>query len=85
VSTLKASLLGAGFPKMTDEELRGVRSPALLVSGERTRAVFLRVLDRLDQLMPDTERATIPGATHTQEENPDAYGEIVVDFLSRHR
>ncbi len=85
LSTLKASLLGAGFPKPGDEELRGVRSPALLVSGENTRAVFLRILDRLQELLPDTERATIPGATHTHEENPEAYSGIVLDFLSRHR
>jgi pimeloyl-ACP methyl ester carboxylesterase len=85
LSTLKASLLGAGFPKLSDDEVRSVRSPALLVSGEHTRAVFLRVLDRLEELLPDTERATIPGATHTQEENPDAYSGIVLDFLSQHR
>ena len=84
LSTLRASLLGAGFPKMTDDELRAVRAPALLVSGGETRTVFLRVLDRLEQLLPDTERATIPGATHTQEENPEAFGEIILDFLSRH-
>lgn len=85
LSALKASLLGAGYPELSEEELRGVRSPALLVAGEHTRAIFLRILDRLQELLPDTERATIPGATHTQEENPEAFGEIVLDFLSRHR
>jgi pimeloyl-ACP methyl ester carboxylesterase len=85
LSTLKASLLGEGFPTLTDEQLHGVRAPALLVAGEHTRAVFLRILERLQQLLPDTERATIPGATHGQEENPEAYGRIVLDFLSRHR
>jgi pimeloyl-ACP methyl ester carboxylesterase len=85
LSTLKASMLGAGFPPLGDEEVRGVRAPALLVAGEHTRAIFRRILDRLEELLPDTERVTLPGATHTQEENPQALGEFVVEFISRHR
>jgi pimeloyl-ACP methyl ester carboxylesterase len=83
ISALRASMLGAGFPKPTQEELRGVTTPALLVEGEHTKAVFRRILDRLEEMLPHTERAMIPGATHTQEENPEAYTELLLGFLSR--
>lgn len=85
LSTLKASLLGDGFPPLSGDEVRSVRAPALLVAGEHTRAVFRRILDRLEELLPDAERVTLPGATHTQEENPEAQAEILLDFISRHR
>ncbi len=83
LSALKASLLGAGFPPLPEEDVRRVQVPALLLEGEHTRPVFRRVLDRLEELLPTTERAVLPGATHAQEENPEAYGEILRGFLSR--
>ena len=53
VNTLRAQLLGAGFPPLSDDEVRGVAAPTLLMTGERSPAFLLRLTDRLQQLLPN--------------------------------
>jgi pimeloyl-ACP methyl ester carboxylesterase len=84
VNALKASLLGEGYPRLSDADVRSVEVPSLLLEGEHTRPIFRRILDRLGDLLPSSERAVLAGATHTQEENPEEYARILLGFLSRH-
>jgi non-heme chloroperoxidase len=59
-----------------------VRIPTLLVNGERSPRLFHRLLDRLQALLPDGRRTTIPGASHIMhEDNPAAYNAAVASFL----
>jgi pimeloyl-ACP methyl ester carboxylesterase len=82
---LRGQLLGTGFPPLADDDLRGIRAPALLVTGERSPAVFLRLTDRLEELLPRAARIAIPGASHAMhEENAAATNEAILDFLGRH-
>jgi pimeloyl-ACP methyl ester carboxylesterase len=84
VSVLRAQALGAGFPPLGDDQVRAMRVPTLLMTGERTPAYLLRLTDRLQQLLPNAERVEIPGASHAmQEENPDAVNEAILGFLAR--
>jgi pimeloyl-ACP methyl ester carboxylesterase len=81
----RAQLLGAGFPPLGDDEVRNIRAPVLLVTGERSPAMFLRLTDRLEELLPIVERVEIPAASHlAHEENASAVNEAVVEFLGRH-
>ena len=80
-----AQLLGAGFPPLSEADIRRIRIPTLLVTGERSPAILRRTLtDKLESLLQDVERVEIPLASHLMhEENPEAFNRAVLDFLRR--
>ena len=83
--TLRAQVLGAGFPPLRDDDVRGVHAPTLLMTGERSPAYLLWLADRLQQLLPDAERIRIAAASHVMhEENASAVNEAILSFLARH-
>jgi pimeloyl-ACP methyl ester carboxylesterase len=85
VRGLRAQVLGAGFPPLSEDDVRGVQVPTLLMTGERSPAYLPRLTDRLQQLLPNAERVEIPGASHVMsEENPGAVNEAILGFLARH-
>jgi pimeloyl-ACP methyl ester carboxylesterase len=85
-STLRALLLGAGFPPIHADEVRSVELPALLVLGDLSPPVHVHVTDRLEELLPNVERVEIPAASHLMhEENAPAVNEAIIGFLGRHR
>jgi pimeloyl-ACP methyl ester carboxylesterase len=86
LDSLRAQLLGAGFPPLGDDEVRGIRVPVLLVTGERSPSVLLRLTDRLEELLPIVERVEIPDASHAMhEENAPATNQAIVEYIGRHR
>jgi pimeloyl-ACP methyl ester carboxylesterase len=85
LGTLRAQLLGAGFPPLDEEDVRGIRVPTLLMTGQRSPAVLLRLTEHLQRLLPNAERVDVAGASHAmQEENPGAVNEAILGFLGRH-
>jgi pimeloyl-ACP methyl ester carboxylesterase len=84
--TLREQVLGVGFPPLSDDDVRGVRVPVLLVTGELSPPLFLRLTDRLEELLPRVERVEIPEASHAMhEENAAAVNDAIVRFLGRRR
>lgn len=84
VATLRAGMLQETFPPLTDEMVRGLRSPTLLLTGEHSPAFLLRLTDRLEELIPDVERREIPDASHVMHaDNPAATNAAILDFLGR--
>jgi pimeloyl-ACP methyl ester carboxylesterase len=84
VHSLRAQVLGAGFPPLSDGDVRGVAAPTLLMTGARSPAYLPRLTDRLQQLLPNAERVEIAAASHLMnEQNPAAANEAILDFLSR--
>jgi pimeloyl-ACP methyl ester carboxylesterase len=78
-------LLGSGFAPIEDEQVRTVRTPTLLLTAERSPRLFHRLADRLNELLPNVETATISDASHIMhEDNPAAYNSTVLSFLERH-
>jgi pimeloyl-ACP methyl ester carboxylesterase len=67
LNTLRAQVMGAGFPPLSDDDVRGVAAPTLLMTGERSPAYLLRLTDRLQQLLPNAERVEIAGASHAMQ------------------
>lgn len=83
---IEAEFLGSGYPPLDSNRLRGVEAPVLLVSAQASPAVFRHLANRLQELLPHTERTVIPGASHiVHEDNATAYNSVVLSFLARHR
>jgi pimeloyl-ACP methyl ester carboxylesterase len=84
LNTLRAQVLGAGFPPLSEDDVRSLAAPTLLITGERSPAYLLRLTDRLQQLLPSAERVEIAAASHLMhEENAAAVNRAILDFLSR--
>jgi pimeloyl-ACP methyl ester carboxylesterase len=79
---IKAEILGSGFAPLRGEALRSLRLPALLVTGERSQPLFRHLIDRLEELLPRTQRVDIPGASHAMhDDDPPAFNAAVLGFL----
>jgi pimeloyl-ACP methyl ester carboxylesterase len=84
VNTIKAEFLGSGFAPLDAEQIRSVQTPILLVNGEHSPGLFHRLLDRLEELLPNSERIEISDASHIMhEDNTPEYNEVVLSFLAR--
>lgn len=82
---IKAELLGSGFPPLDPAAIRRFEIPTLLVSGENSPALWLYVLDRLDELLAQAERVEIPGVSHIMhEDNVASYNRVLHEFLEKH-
>ncbi len=81
----KAELLDSGFPPLLAQPLRNIQAPTLLVTGQSSPLAFHRLADRLEELLPRTERVEIPDASHIMhEDNAAAYSDAVLQFLIQH-
>jgi pimeloyl-ACP methyl ester carboxylesterase len=82
---LSAELLGEGFPTFSEEDARRITVPTLLLSGDKSPALFRRLTDRLGALLPNAARVDIPGASHLMHYEKGAETNIaVLDFITRH-
>ncbi|MEO9891352.1 alpha/beta hydrolase [Aurantibacter sp.] len=65
-------------------EVKQLRIPTLLVSGENSPRLFGKIIDTLDALLPINEIKILPKASHgLQGENPIEFNSMVLDFLDR--
>lgn len=87
VSTMRAFALGdSGFPPLDDDDVRGVEVPVLLLTGDDSPRMAHLMTDRLEELLPNVERAGIPDASHDMHlDNPAAASEAILGFLARSR
>ncbi|MGB6032245.1 MAG: alpha/beta hydrolase [Bacteroidota bacterium] len=70
------------MPDIGCEELQRVRVPTLLLTGEKSPALFHLIIDQLEICIPDTRRVEIPRAGHAMHiGNADAYNRTVLGFL----
>ena len=85
VNAVRAQLLGAGFPPLGDDAVRGVQAPALLVVGTQSPAFLRRLSDRLQELLSDATRAEIADASHLMHlDNAPAFNAALLGFLKSH-
>lgn len=73
---------GELFPDLTPDQVRKIKTPALLLSGEKTFD-FLRLIDEeLARLIPNSRRMVLTGATHHMwYEQPENCRQAVLRFL----
>lgn len=85
INSARAQLLGAGFPPLDDNEVRSVRVPVLMITGEQSPPLFHRLTDRLHELLPHAERTEVPGVSHLMhEDNASVVNDRIIGFLNRH-
>ena len=69
------------LPAWTDEALRSLRAPTLLIFGDRDFSPLPDVLE-LFQLLPDAQLAVLPGTTHMGvARQPDQLLGLITPFL----
>lgn len=84
-NSIKEELLGSGFVPLASGKIRNVQIPTLLVTGQFSHSLFHRLIDRLEELLPNCERKEIEGASHIMhEDNVMAYNHTVELFLKKH-
>lgn len=83
INSSKAEFLSDSFMTRLDEnDLRSIELRTLLVTGENSPILFHRLTDRLEELIPITQRVEIPNSSHMMhEDNAAAYNHAVLSFL----
>ncbi|HEV7609603.1 MAG TPA: alpha/beta hydrolase [Steroidobacteraceae bacterium] len=70
------------YPDLSRKEVRELRMPVLVITGEKTVEIHRRIDEELSKLIPRARSATIPNAGHgSPRENPQAFTEVVENFL----
>jgi len=73
------------FTPFTCADARRVTTPTLLLSGDRSLRMLQSIVDELHRCLPNSESVRVPETTHeVSSDNPEAYNEIVLEFLARH-
>jgi uncharacterized protein len=68
------------YPLATNVDVRGIRTPILLVHGERDTLIPISNSERLEALVPQAEFLRVPGAAHADVHRFDVY----LDSLAGH-
>ena len=78
-------LLFAAPPAVvTCEMLQDVRTPTLIVRGERTTRLFTRINDATGRCIAGSKLVVIPKASHPMSyDNPAEFNRVVLEFVSR--
>lgn len=78
--------LGSGFLPISDQAIKNMHFPVLLLTAENSPKVFHYLADRLAELLPRVQRAIIANASHNMMEgNPDEFNRKLEDFLLQQR
>jgi pimeloyl-ACP methyl ester carboxylesterase len=81
-STVKGELLGSGLASLDPDDVRGVRTPTLLIRAENSIGLFHRLTDRLEELLPNARRVEVSSSLHSMHrDNPPAFNAAVLEFL----
>ncbi len=84
-ATWRAALLHTDPIGFGAADALGIQKPTLLITGERSPALFQAVVRRLAELIPNSEVKVIPDASHGMNwQNPGAVNAAILDFLARH-
>ena len=76
------TLSDGGFEPITESAIESVRTQALVVTGERSPAMFRRMAGLLASLLPESRRLEVPNASHVMHvENPAVVNAEILRFL----
>ena len=73
------------FPILAKERVAQLPMPILLLTGDQTLPIHRLVNDEIERVLPKAQRVRLPEATHDMwNEQPEACGTAVLQFLGRH-
>ena len=73
----------AAYPPALDA-LKGLKVPALMLGGSRSKGYYIFTLERLRMLLPVSARLTLDGAGHMMHlDRPEAFNRAVIAFAER--
>ncbi len=86
IPALQAELNGPGVTEeFHKEEGKNLNVPTLLLYGENSPKFFHAVSDKLFNLLPNSQKAVIPDASHDMHaQNSKVYNETILRFLFKH-
>jgi pimeloyl-ACP methyl ester carboxylesterase len=66
--------------ELTDDSLRGIKQPVMILKGACSQPIFLKVTDRLAALLPQAQVRVIPAAGHMMQfDQPAEFEAAVLD------
>ena len=69
----------------TCEDAEQIETPTLLLTGDRSLRWLQFIVEELERCMPNSEARIVPETTHeVTSDNPEAYNEMVLEFLEEH-
>ena len=73
------------FPALSREDVKRIKAPALMLSGEQTLAIHKFVDRELQPLLLNVEKVVISNASHDMwSEQPDVCRQAALGFLAKH-
>jgi len=73
------------FPPITCDDIRKIKTPVLLLQGDRTPLLFTSIISVLDSCLTNKEIKVLPNASHGLEfENPSEFNKTVLGFIDKH-
>ena len=73
------------FPPVTCDDLKKIKTPVLIMTGEKTLLLFSAINEELSKCLTNKEKVILPNATHGLEmENPVDFNKIVLAFIDKH-
>lgn len=65
-------------------QVGALQMPVLLINGDKSPELFVKLVDTLHSLLPNVKRYQLPNSSHgLQLENPEEFNNAVLDFLNR--
>ena len=79
-----APLFAAAPPNVTCDMLRGIKTPTLVLRGEKTPVFFSKINDAVGACIAGSKVGVITNASHTMSfENPAGFNRAVLSFLTQ--
>jgi pimeloyl-ACP methyl ester carboxylesterase len=73
------------FPPLACDYIKTLKTPVLLIKGDRSPEILTTIIDELAACIEDNELATLSNSSHGLEyENPIEFNKIVLDFINKH-
>ena len=79
-----APLFAAAPPNVTCDMLRGIKTPTLVLRGEKTPVFFSKINDAVGACIAGSKMGVITNASHTMSlDNPAGFNRAVLSFLTQ--
>ena len=77
------ALADGGFEPITESDIASVGTPALVITGANSPAMFRRLAELLASLLPNSRTVEVPAASHAMHvENPTVVNDALLRFLA---